>query len=254
MQISGANSHSSHLFLEIDESTLFDEEKSNDKTDGILSADQTKCNKARSNGRPDDAGGALPADFRPGRLSPLEILHRIFPNQKKGVLELVLQGTNGNLITAIEHFLSANDAMFLPHPPITYAYPQDVPFAPRPMPRLTIGDRSLKSAFTPIVPPAAHTTTSSRPNEESTLFGSVPRLSESSLYVPYSLAQTSHLLLQPCPAGCPQCRRTFSLVSETEAQLSLPSEDQPSIKETCSRTQEAVDLSDRSWQTGSPSS
>ncbi|GFU51554.1 doublesex- and mab-3-related transcription factor A2 [Nephila pilipes] len=230
----------------------------NDKTDGTLCPDQTKCSKSRSNGRPvsSDDAGALPADFRPGRLSALEILHRIFPNQKKSVLELVLQGTNGNLITAIEHFLSANDAMFLPHPPITYGYPQDVPLGgpPRPMPRLTLGDRSFgKSAFTPIGPPAAHTTTSSRSNEETTLFGSVPRLSESSLYVPYSFAQTSHLLLQPCPAGCPQCRRTFSLVSETETQLSVPSEDQPLIKETCSRTQEAVDLSDRSWQTGSPS-
>ncbi|XP_042895074.1 doublesex- and mab-3-related transcription factor dmd-4 [Parasteatoda tepidariorum] len=219
--------------------------------------EQNKC-KSRSNGRPPSSDfpspGALPADFRPGRLSPIEILHRIFPNQKKTVMELVLQGTNGDLVKAIEHFLSANDAMFLPHPPVSYGYTltnQDVPFVPRPMPRLTLG--SIKSAFTPLAPPAAHATTSARTNEETNIFGSVPRLSESSLYVPYSLAQSSHLLLQPCPAGCLQCRRTFSLVPDSDTHLSTTPDDQQLIKETCNRTQEAVDLSDRSWQTGSPS-
>ncbi|NP_001164688.1 double sex and mab-3 related transcription factor [Saccoglossus kowalevskii] len=49
--------------------------------------------------------------FRPGRLSPIEILVRIFPLQKKTVLELVLQGCNGDLVKAIEHFLSANDSV-----------------------------------------------------------------------------------------------------------------------------------------------
>ncbi|XP_035230871.1 uncharacterized protein LOC118202788 [Stegodyphus dumicola] len=169
-------------------------------------------------------------------------------------MELVLQGCNGDLVKAIEHFLSVNDAMFLPHPPVTYGYSlatQDVPFAPRPVPRLTLG--SIKSAFTPLVPPAAHTTTASRTTEDSTLFGSVPRLSESSLYVPYSIAQASHLFLQPCPTDCQQCRRTFALVSETETQLRATPDDQPPLKEACGRTHEAVDLSERSWQTGSPS-
>lgn len=211
--------------------------------------------KSRNRSPTTEQPGALPADFRPGRFTPLEILHRIFPNQKKPVMELVLQGCDGNVVKAIEHFLSANDAMFLQHPPVTYGYSlaaaQDVPFGPRPVPRpLTLG--SIKSAFTPLAPPA-HATTVPRSNEDSTLFGSVPRLSESSLYVPYTLAQTSHLLLQPCPAGCPQCRRTFTLVSDAEAQLENPSEEQIALKEQCTRTQEAVDLSDRSWQTDSPS-
>lgn len=168
-------------------------------------------------------------------------------------MDLVLQGCDGNVVKAIEHFLSANDAMFLQHPPVSYGYSlatQDVPFAPRPVPRpLTLG--SIKSAFTPLAPPA-HATTAPRSSEDSTLFGSVPRLSESSLYVPYSLAQTSHLLLQPCPAGCVQCRRTFTLVPETETQMETPPEEQVIMKEQCGRTQEAVDLSDRSWQTDSP--
>lgn len=169
-------------------------------------------------------------------------------------MDLVLQGCDGNIVKAIEHFLSANDAMFLQHPPpVSYGYSlatQDVPFAPRPVPRpLTLG--SIKSAFTPLAPPA-HATAAPRSSEDSTLFGSVPRLSESSLYVPYSLAQTSHLLLQPCPAGCVQCRRTFTLVPETETQMETPPEEQVVLKEQCGRTQEAVDLSDRSWQTDSP--
>lgn len=212
-----------------------------------MSTGKTKSHTSmRSPPSDDRSPGALPADFRPGRLSPMEILHRIFPNQKKAVMELVLQGCDGNLVKAIEHFLSANDAMLL-HPPVSpYGFPltgEDLPYAPRPVvPPLTLG--SIKSAFTPLAPPAH--ATAARPSDDSTLFGSVPRLSESSLYVPYSLAQTSHLLLQPCQAGCLQCRRTFSLVSETETHLGTPTEDQIVLKEQCTRTQEAVDLSDRS--------
>ncbi|XP_059151585.1 doublesex and mab-3 related transcription factor 3, truncated-like [Physella acuta] len=52
-----------------------------------------------------------PTAYRPGRLSPLEILERVFPHQRKSVLELVLQGCNGDLVKAIEHFLSAQDTV-----------------------------------------------------------------------------------------------------------------------------------------------
>ncbi|XP_054724998.1 LOW QUALITY PROTEIN: doublesex- and mab-3-related transcription factor A2-like [Uloborus diversus] len=221
------------------------------------SPDSSKCKSSRSNPRPPSteriSPGPMPADFRPGRLSPLDILNRLFPNQKKAVMELVLQGCNGDIAKAIEHFLSADDALYLRHPSVSGYNYSDMPFLqPRPMPRLTLG--SIKSAFTPLAPPIAHaTTTTQQDTVQSTLFGSVPRLSESSLYVPYSsLSQNSHLLLQPCPAGCIQCRRTFSLVSETESQL-CPNPDEQ-IKDTTGRlAQEAVDLSDRSWQTGSPS-
>ena len=55
-----------------------------------------------------------PSDFRPGRLSAVDVLTRIFPNQKKNVIELVLQGCSGDILKAIEQFLSINDA-FLMH-------------------------------------------------------------------------------------------------------------------------------------------
>ncbi len=43
------------------------------------------------------------------KLTPIEILSRIFPGQKRSVLQLVLQGCKGDLIRAIEHFLSSSD-------------------------------------------------------------------------------------------------------------------------------------------------
>ena len=49
--------------------------------------------------------------FLPGRLNNIEILERVFPFHRKSVLELVLQGCNGDLVKAIEQFLSSNDTM-----------------------------------------------------------------------------------------------------------------------------------------------
>ena len=51
----------------------------------------------------------MPTAFRPGRLNSIEILERLFPLQKRNVIELVLHGCNGDLTKAIEHFLSAQD-------------------------------------------------------------------------------------------------------------------------------------------------
>ncbi len=70
-----------------------------------------KCN---IKDRPTGGGthpSAIPTAYRPGRLSHIEILERIFPTQKRTVLELVLQGCNGDLVKAIEHFLSAQDSL-----------------------------------------------------------------------------------------------------------------------------------------------
>ena len=64
-----------------------------------------------SAGKTDPHPSAIPTAFRPGRLSNIEILERIFPFQKRTVLELVLQGCNGDLVKAIEHFLSAQDTL-----------------------------------------------------------------------------------------------------------------------------------------------
>lgn len=52
---------------------------------------------------------AIASSFRPGKLTHIEILSRLFPLQNQSVLELVLQGCNGDMVKTIEHFLSAND-------------------------------------------------------------------------------------------------------------------------------------------------
>ncbi|CAC5360634.1 unnamed protein product [Mytilus coruscus] len=52
-----------------------------------------------------------PTTFLPGRLNNLEILERVFPFQRKSVLELVLQGCSGDLVKAIEQFLSTQENM-----------------------------------------------------------------------------------------------------------------------------------------------
>lgn len=52
-----------------------------------------------------------PTTFLPGRLNNIEILERIFPFQRKSVLELVLQGCNGDLVKAIEQFLSTQESV-----------------------------------------------------------------------------------------------------------------------------------------------
>ena len=52
---------------------------------------------------------SIAASFRPGKLTGIEILSRLFPLQKRDVLELVLQGCNGDALKAIEHFLSVDE-------------------------------------------------------------------------------------------------------------------------------------------------
>ncbi|RUS75257.1 hypothetical protein EGW08_016972 [Elysia chlorotica] len=75
-------------------------------------------NSGKSNSTPGMCGNsskAGPTGFRPGRLTPLEILERVFPLQRRSVLELVLQGCNGDLVKAIEHFISAQDTVAAQH-------------------------------------------------------------------------------------------------------------------------------------------
>ncbi|CAE1165466.1 DMRT4_5 [Acanthosepion pharaonis] len=111
----------------------------------------------------------MPTAFRPGRLNNLEILERVFPLQRKSVLELVLQGCNGDLVKAIEHFLSAQDTLIAQHHyhlnsstqnhDITHSqhsshpYLNNTSFRPVNRHKLTFG--GLKSAFTPLSPLAA---------------------------------------------------------------------------------------------------
>ncbi|XP_027205869.2 uncharacterized protein LOC113799446 [Dermatophagoides pteronyssinus] len=52
-------------------------------------------------------------DYRSGRASPLSTLTRLFPEQKRQVIELVWQATEQSMIKSIEHFLSIDEAAAL---------------------------------------------------------------------------------------------------------------------------------------------
>ncbi|KAK7072828.1 ventral spinal cord interneuron specification [Halocaridina rubra] len=94
----------------------------------------------------------------PGDYEGIDILMRIFPKERKGVLELVLSGCGGDLLRAIEHFLSVGEA--LRRPSNAAALPrlsENIARPPSP-PKPSLG--SAKSAFTPLnsggLPPPAH--------------------------------------------------------------------------------------------------
>lgn len=182
---------------------------------------------------------ALPTAFRPGRLSPLEILQRIFPFQKKTVLELVLQGCNGELVKAIEHFLSAGDSMVASNhqsliAPQTQSqnsrsenrfHPYMAAFTPfvmaDSMGKLPFG--GIKSAFTPLTSTATSQplsyTIPPRPSLFSAdgfmgrtppIFPQIPRpeLMGAPHLTYTAMTSNSHFLLHPyqtCPPGCSQC-------------------------------------------------
>lgn len=83
---------------------------SRDKT-AASTEEGSKNRRPKSKSKASNSNGFdTPTDYRPGRLSHVEILHRLFPQQRKEVLELVLQGCNGDVVKAIEHFLCANEA------------------------------------------------------------------------------------------------------------------------------------------------
>ncbi|KAL7648655.1 UNVERIFIED_CONTAM: hypothetical protein RMT77_000562 [Armadillidium vulgare] len=98
-------------------------------------------------------------------LSGIDILSKIFPNEKSTVLELVLSGCQGDLLRAIEHFLSVNENLkrsSTNNSPgnLTLRPNESQTFAPQ---KPSIG--GLKSAFTPLSPsqstPTSHTITAS---------------------------------------------------------------------------------------------
>lgn len=184
----------------------------------------------------------IPADFRPGRLSPLDVISRIFPHQKRSVLDLVLQGCNGDVVKAIEHFLSLNDAMFLHH---------SHPNPPHPYPMLSDRRRemetnmspilgSIKSAFTPLTSGIGLSPNPLLSSSRSAPLGPPPPpplfanmfASSSSPYSrefgssslgPYPNAAAIHYLFHPtnafandptatsvCPSGCSQCSSSMA--------------------------------------------
>lgn len=90
--------------------------------------------------------------------NPIEMLQRIFPHMKRSVLQLILQGCNGDVVQTIEQVLSnhgtdqssatsTSSSSFMPHPGLVS----------------TMTNSSLRSAFSPISTLAnAHTLNSMR--------------------------------------------------------------------------------------------
>ncbi|XP_054162413.1 doublesex- and mab-3-related transcription factor A2-like [Oppia nitens] len=192
-------------------------------------------------------GNNIPADFRPGRLSSLDVIARIFPNQKRSVLDLVLQGCNGDVVKAIEHFLSINDAMILHsnHPNSGHNYSSA--FAESQQRRRELETNispilgSIKSAFTPLnsgislsatSPLFASTRNPSLGPPPPPIFSNMFSHSPSTPYhrdfgtspsiAPYPNAAAIHYLFHPnnafssgpttgvCPSGCTQCTNSVS--------------------------------------------
>ncbi|XP_042866811.1 doublesex and mab-3 related transcription factor 3, truncated-like isoform X2 [Penaeus japonicus] len=94
-----------------------------------------------------------------GGLDGVDILMRIFPGERRGVLELVLAGCGGDLLRAIEHFLSVGEVMRRPSAGVSLPRTlHDPPIQPMSPPKPSLG--SAKSAFTPLtsasLPPPAH--------------------------------------------------------------------------------------------------
>ena len=98
-----------------------------------------------------------PSHYRPEKQNNIDILERVFPHQRKSVLELVLQGCDGDLIKAIEHFFSAQDTLTAQNaqrPPVASRYH---PYAdlqkstpPGTSNMYSMSERSARSAFTPL--------------------------------------------------------------------------------------------------------
>jgi len=113
------------------------------------------------------SGDSAPTGYRPGRLTSLQILERVFPLQPRSVLELVLQGCSGDVVSAIEQFLSAQDSVVAQHQvALAHAYGRGcgtggdtsgigsvLPFSP-PLGKMSTGcgnvGEGVKSAFTPL--------------------------------------------------------------------------------------------------------
>lgn len=104
--------------------------------------------------------------FLPGHLNNLEILERVFPFQRKSVLELVLQGCNGDLVKAIEQFLSTQETLMAQHstPRVkhdyrTHPYLGHLPLTTLKSLNAKLPPGSMRSAFTPFssAAPMAHT-------------------------------------------------------------------------------------------------
>ncbi|GCC23427.1 doublesex- and mab-3-related transcription factor dmd-4-like [Chiloscyllium punctatum] len=92
----------------------------------------------------------------PARMNHLEILQRLFPSEKRSVLELVLQAYHGDVLKTIESFLSAAEAVMNIHlvpsmRQLCSAGALGNGLSPHPVGEVSIG--GINSAFTPLQGP-----------------------------------------------------------------------------------------------------
>ena len=142
-----------------------DEERVEANKQGDSSGDEEEPSNISHEDPPSDREGKspgmkhipVPSHYRPEKQNNVEILERIFPHQRKSVLELVLQGCDGDLIKSIEHFFSAQDtltAQTTPRPTVASRYHPygDVSksVTPGTSGMYSVSERSARSAFTPL--------------------------------------------------------------------------------------------------------
>ncbi|CAL1545499.1 unnamed protein product [Lymnaea stagnalis] len=124
----------------------------------------------------------LASHGQPGKRSPLDMLCRVFPHMKRGVLQLILQGSNNDTVQAIEQILNNHNSMLgndghqmNGHIPVSLPLGSvgvgaalnalaagqvglsGSGFFPQSYLPPTLGSSAFKSAFSPIsAPPTAH--------------------------------------------------------------------------------------------------
>ena len=83
---------------------VIDDEMTEEKEMQSLKPNDDECEKQKD--KNDQVIMRPKAEF-----NEVDILSKIFPKEKRAVLELVLTGCQGDLLRAVEHFLSVNEAM-----------------------------------------------------------------------------------------------------------------------------------------------